>query len=241
MPGGGMLSVQLERLAVAQTRVLSHSRLKPGRHLVLTVSDQGGGITPKVMDHLFEPFFTTRGAQSGTGLGLAVVHGVVAEFGGAIDVDSTPGRGTRFRLYLPECTEAAGVAPAPGRHVTAGQGQALLVVDDEPTLVAMAEELLKGLGYEPAGFTDPLAALQAVRDSPRRFAALITDEVMPGLTGTQLTEALQAHAPGLPVLLVSGYGGALLAQRAVAAGVTRVLTKPLRRAELAGALAELLR
>jgi signal transduction histidine kinase len=242
MPAGGRLSVQLERVAVTDARVLSHSLLVPGRHLALTVADQGGGITPEVMERLFEPFFTTRGAERGTGLGLAVVHGVVAEFGGAIDVASTPGQGARFTLYFPECTDAtAEAASLPGHAVPRGQGQALLVVDDEPTLVALAEEILTGLGYGPVGFTDPQAALQALRENPGRFAAVITDEVMPGLTGTQLTEALRAHAPGLPVLLVSGYGGALLARRATAAGVTRVMSKPLRRAELARALAELLR
>ena len=250
MPGAGRLSVQLQRLSVAEPRVLSHSLLQPGRHLALTVADQGGGITPEVMERLFEPFFTTRAAEHGTGLGLAVVHGVVTEFGGAIDVLSKPGRGATFTLYFPECTDADDdtaadpaddLADRAGRALPGGHGQALLVVDDEPSLVALVEELLTGLGYQAFGFTDPRAALQALRESPRKFAALITDEVMPGLTGTQLTEALQTHAPGLPVLLVSGYGGALLAQRATAVGVTRVLSKPLRRAELAQALAELLR
>lgn len=240
MPRGGMLSVRLAREQVAATRVLSHSRLAPGRYLALAVADQGEGIAPHVMEHLFEPFFTTRGAQSGTGLGLAVVHGVVAEFGGAVDVQSTPGQGARFTLYLPECLEAA-AAPVPtGAAVPGGTGQALLVVDDEPLLAALAEELLTGLGYAPVAFTDPVAALQTLQADPARFAAVITDEVMPGLTGTQLTEALRRHAPGLPVLLVTGYGGALLARRAAAAGVTRVLAKPLERAALAHALGEVL-
>jgi CheY-like chemotaxis protein len=114
------------------------------------------------------------------------------------------------------------------------------VVDDEPDLVALAEEMLGALGYRPVGFTDAAVALQALLEDPRRFAAVITDEVMPGLSGTALTQALRVHAPDLPVLLVSGYGGALLAQRAAAVGVTRVLAKPLQRAELAQALAEML-
>jgi len=116
----------------------------------------------------------------------------------------------------------------------------VLVVDDEPSLVAMLAEMLKGLGYEPVAYSDSSAALRALRDDPGGFAAVITDEVMPGLSGTQLTEALRAQSPHLPVLLVSGYGGALLASRAATAGVTRVLSKPLQRTELARALAELL-
>ena len=240
MAAGGMLSVHLERLRVAAPRVLSHSQLPAGHCLALSVSDQGGGITSDVMEHLFEPFFTTRAAQSGTGLGLAVVFGVVAEFGGAIDVKSSPGQGARFTLYFPECTDALGRPEPLSEMAPGGTGQRLLVVDDEPELVALTEEILIGLGYDPVGYSDSTAALQALRDDPQRFAAVITDEVMPRLSGTQLTQALRQHSPHLPVLLVSGYGGALLAQRAAAAGVTRVLAKPLQRADLARALAELL-
>ncbi|HZE92323.1 MAG TPA: ATP-binding protein [Rhizobacter sp.] len=240
MPQGGMLSVQLRREPVAAARVLSHSSLAAGNYLVLTVADQGEGITPDVMEHLFEPFFTTRGAQSGTGLGLAVVHGVVAEFGGAIDVASSPGQGARFRLYFPECAEALGATDAPVAVALRGAGQRLLVVDDEPELVDLALEMLLGLGYEPEGYVDSAAALRALRERPQRFAAVITDEVMPELSGTQLTQTLRAFAPDVPVLLVSGYGGSLLAQRAAVAGVTRVLAKPLQRADLSRALAELL-
>ncbi len=243
MPGGGMLSVTLEREQVTAPRVLSHSRLAPGSYLALAVADQGGGITPDVMERLFEPFFTTRSAQSGTGLGLAVVHGVMAEFGGATNVQSTPGQGARFTLYFPEWTGGTGAAstaePVPDM-ARSGAGQRVLVVDDEPDLVALVEEMLRGLGYHPVGHVDSTAALEALRQDPQSFAAVITDEVMPRLSGTQLTQALRQHAPYLPVLLVSGYGGALLAQRAAAAGVTRVLSKPLQRADLSRALAELL-
>lgn len=241
MPEGGVLSVQLERTTVDVARVLSHTRLAPGRYLALSVADQGSGISPQVMEHLFEPFFTTKAAQSGTGLGLAVVFGVVTEFGGAVDVQGRPAEGARFTLYLPECTDEAAQAGPEAPQAGRGAGQRLLVVDDEPELVALTVELLQGLGYAPEGFTDPSAALQAVRDEPGRFAAVITDEVMPGLTGTQLSQALRAHAPRLPVLLLSGYGGAMLAQRASAAGVNRVLAKPVQRASLAHALADVLR
>jgi CheY-like chemotaxis protein len=240
MPDGGMLSIHLGRTQINAPEVLSHTLLAPGDYVKLTVSDQGSGITPEVMEHLFEPFFTTRAAQSGIGLGLAVVFGTVAEFGGAIDVKSTPGQGAQFTLYFPACedrVDAVEHAPLPATH---GAKRRLMVVDDEPGLVAMTGELLGALGYSPVGYDNSIEALRALRDDPGGFAALITDEAMPGLSGTQLTAALRKFAPDLPVLMISGYGGASLAQRAAAAGVTRVLAKPLQRADLSRALAELL-
>ena len=240
MPGGGMLSVHLRREHVAVARVLSHSALPVGDYVALVVADQGAGITKEVMEHLFEPFFTTRAAQSGTGLGLAVVHGVVSEFGGAIDVGSRPGQGATFTLYFPQCADESETARAPA-VIRPGAGQRLLVIDDEPDLVGLALEMLQGLGYEPEGYIDATVALQALRLRPHDYAAVITDELMPGLSGTRLTESLRRFAPHLPVLLVSGYGGVQLAQRAAAAGVTRLLAKPLQRAELARVLAALLR
>jgi signal transduction histidine kinase len=113
MPGEGMLSVRLERLHVAEPRILSHTQLSAGDFVALTVSDQGSGISPEVMEHLFEPFFTTRTAKSGTGLGLAVVFGVVAEFGGAIDVRSSPGQGASFIVYFPLCPDMQAPEPRP--------------------------------------------------------------------------------------------------------------------------------
>lgn len=241
MPNGGRLSVHLDRWRAAAPRVLSHSRVVPGDYLRLRVTDQGAGMSPQVMERLFEPFFTTRSAQSGTGLGLAVVHGVVAELGGAIDVQSVPGQGASFTLYLPECMDEEGGARTAQRALPAGQGQRVMVVDDEPELVGMTMEMLAALGYAPDGFVDPSAALEALLERGHGYAAVITDEVMGGLSGTQLTVEVRRHLPDLPVLLVSGYGGALLARRASQAGVTRLLAKPLQRAELAEALVQLLR
>ncbi len=243
MPDGGTLAVSTGRRTLREPQAVSHGQLEPGDYLALSVADEGEGIAAEVMDHLFEPFFTTRREHAGTGLGLAVVHGVVAEFGGAIDVQSTPGApraGARFTLYLPESHDALVLEAATSADTPTGRGQTLMIVDDEPALVELAEELLAELGYEPIGYTDPKAALTALRDEPGRYDALLTDEVMPAMTGTQLTEALRAFAPQLPVLLISGYGGPQLAARAAAVGVTRVLAKPLQRAELAQALDQLL-
>lgn len=239
MPDGGTLTVSTQRYAVRDPQAVSHGQLAPGGYLALSVSDEGAGIAAEVMDHLFEPFFTTRKEHAGTGLGLAVVHGIVSEFGGAIDVQSSPGAGARFTLYLPESHDALPPRSPAVSDTPIGRGQTLMIVDDEPALVELAEELLAELGYEPVGYTDSSAALQALRNEPGRYDAVLTDEVMPTFSGTQLTEALRAFAPHLPVLLISGYGGPQLAARAAAAGVTRVLAKPLQRDVLAQALDQL--
>jgi signal transduction histidine kinase len=159
-------------------RVLSHSQLPPGTTSSSPCPIEGPAL-PRGDGAPVRALFHHRSAQSGTGLGLALVHGVVAEFGGAIDVRSSPGRGARFILYFPECAEAASPEPAPPKSAAPGAGQSLLVVDDESALVDMMSGMLKRLGYEPVGFCDPAAALQALREEPRRFAAVVTDEAMP--------------------------------------------------------------
>ena len=239
MPGGGTLTVDLRRVHMVQARILSHSRLEAGSYLALAVADEGGGISASVMEHLFEPFFTTRAAQLGTGLGLAVVHGVVTEFGGAIDVASEPGHGSLFTVYFPEYVGAAAPQPlAPDSQP--GASQTIMVIDDDADLVAMLSEMLTDLGYAPIGYSEPALALQALLGAPEKYALVITDEVMPGMSGTLLAQTLSAQRPGLPLILLSGYGGPLMAAKAVTAGVSQVMLKPVRRDELAQVLQTLL-
>ena len=239
MPAGGMLSVRTRRVPVGSDRILSHSQLVAGEYVALSVSDQGAGIAPEVMNRLFEPFFTTRVAQSGTGLGLAVVHGVVAGLGGAIDVESVRGRGACFTIYLPVSAER--VSASAHRQVAAvsGRGQRVAVVDDDPELVGLNVEMMSRMGYSPDGFIDAAALLDAIR-AGAAYEAVVTDEAMPGMTGIQLTAAMRQMGSRVPVLLVSGHGGTSLAERAASAGVHRVLAKPLQRSELIRALNEVL-
>ena len=240
MPQGGMLEVELETLELAEPLALFEKSLAPGRYARLAVTDGGGGIAPEVMARLFEPFFTTKGPSKGTGLGLAVVHGVMADLGGAIDVQNVPSRGARFVLYFP-CLDAVPQDDVAADTTTpSGQGQTVLVIDDEPALVELAEELLAGLGYEPVGFGGSEQALAAFGADPDRFDLVLTDEVMPQMTGTALATALHAIRPRLPIVMASGYGGPQLEDRAATAGVTVLVKKPLVRAELAQALAQAL-
>lgn len=241
MPQGGVLQVALDEVRLVVPRQLFDLRLPAGRYARLSVTDTGAGIAPEVMARLFEPFFTTRGPQVGTGLGLAVVHGVMVDLGGAIDVQSTPGQGARFDLYFPRVEGVPDEARQVDDTAPTGSGQTVLLVDDEPGLVELAEELLAGLGYEPVGFASSVQALAEFQRDPERFDLLLTDEVMPEMTGTALAQAVHVVRPGLPVVLASGYGGPQLAARAAGAGVTVLIKKPLVRAELARALARALR
>jgi CheY-like chemotaxis protein len=191
-----------------------------------------------VVERIFDPFFTTRGVGKGTGLGLSLVHGIVTDLGGAIDVKSAIGEGTTFEIWLPTTTEAGKPATTTAeRELPRGRGETVMIVDDEPMLVALAEEMLAGLGYEPVGFESSRVALQAFRADPQRFDLVLTDEAMPELVGTELAGEIGLLRPDIPIILMSGHGGTSLAHRASAIGVKEVLHKPLQRSDLADSLA----
>ncbi|QJR13324.1 ATP-binding protein [Usitatibacter palustris] len=233
----GALEVVVANEHVAQPFVARNGEAPAGEYVKITVRDTGHGIAPEVIDRIFEPFFTTKPAGRGTGLGLALVHSVVKEHQGYIDVASTLGQGTTFTVWLPmlpadELEAAPKVDPR-----TPGRGQVILAVDDEKQVLAALEEMLANLGYEPAGFNSSREALEAVRADPRRFEAVVSDEVMPEMSGTQLAVELRKLNPAIPIVIATGYGGAGFETRALSAGVNRVLRKPYRMNEIGEALA----
>jgi PAS domain S-box-containing protein len=240
MERGGVLRVALERVELSEQRALSRGTLSPGAYLRLVVSDTGIGIPPAVLERMFDPFFTTKGVGEGTGLGLSLVHGIVSELGGAIDVATKPGEGTKFEIWLPVAGEAERPAADAIRELPRGNGETVMVVDDEGPLVALAREMLAELGYKPVGFESSSAALQAFRAEPQRFDLLLTDEAMPDLVGTELAREIRQIQPTLPIILMSGNGGGQLAQRAAAVGAKEVLRKPLQGRDLAESLARVL-
>jgi PAS domain S-box-containing protein len=240
MSGGGVLAVVLERAEATSPLAVSHGALSPGPYVRLTVSDTGAGIPPAVLERIFDPFFTTKGVGEGTGLGLPLVHGIVGDLGGAIDVATTPGEGTTFAIWLPLAGETARPFPKAARQASRGNGEAIMIVDDEAALVTLAEEMLAELGYEPAGFESSVAAMEAFRADPQRFDLVLTDEAMPDLTGTELAREICRLRTEIPVVLMSGYGGTALAARAAAAGVREVLRKPLESRDLAESVARAL-
>jgi CheY-like chemotaxis protein len=189
------------------------------------------------MERIFDPFFTTKGVGQGTGLGLSLVHGIVNDLGGAIDVASTTGEGTRFDVWLPVAAEMPMPTREPSQTLPVGRGQTVMIVDDERALVALAEESIAQLGYEPVGFDSSVAALRAYREAPDRFDAVVTDESMPELSGTELAHEIRRLRPSIPIILMSGHGSLELAQRGTQIGINELLLKPVHSRNLAESLA----
>lgn len=237
MKSAGQLDVSLDVVHLDAPLAVATSTLLPGDCLRLSIADTGSGIAPELLGRIFDPFFTTKEVGVGTGLGLSLVHGIVTDLGGGIAVDSRVGHGSRFTVYLPTNVVVARPASGAPGLLPHGDGQVVLLVDDEEALVRLGEETLAGLGYEPVGFASAAAALDALRAEPARFDALLSDEAMPGLTGSELARAAHALRPDLPILLMSGYVTTALLQRARDAGVADVLSKPLAAADIAHALA----
>jgi CheY-like chemotaxis protein len=237
---GGVLSVVLERAEVTDPVILARGSLARGPYVRLMVSDTGSGISPAVLERMFDPFFTTKDVGEGTGLGLSLVDGIVTDLGGTIDVTTIVGVGTRFEIWLPVAGETAIPAVEAPRTLPQGNGETVMIVDDERPLVALAEEIIADLGYEPVGFDSSSAALEAFRAAPDRFDLLLTDESMPDLLGTELAQAIRRLRPSIPIILMTGYGGTQLANRAVDIGLSEVLRKPLHRRDLADSLARVL-
>jgi predicted ATPase/signal transduction histidine kinase/GAF domain-containing protein/CheY-like chemotaxis protein len=236
---GGTLRVVLETTELCAERALFSGTLRPGHYVRLTVEDSGSGMDAATLSRIFEPFFTTKEIGRGTGLGLSLVYAIVTDAGGAIDVHSIPEQGSTFAIYLPHVQDVP-VAEEPLMPLSRGNGERVLLIDDEANILATTAQVLTRLGYEPVSFSDSRAALAAFEAAPRSFDVVVTDDVMPGLTGTRLASVLHQQRLELPIVLVSGYSGPILAQRALAAGVSELLVKPLQPRDIAAALARVL-
>jgi PAS domain S-box-containing protein len=216
-------------------------QLAAGRYVRVAVRDDGCGMDAATMKRIFDPFFTTKPTGTGTGLGLAAVLGIVSEHNGAICVESEPGVGTTFELFLPACEAAAEPAPpAPRRSLKAERRATILVVDDEADLAAMTCAMLRALGYSAVSSTNAAMALSIIRDDPFAVDLLITDQTMPGMTGDELAMGAKAVRPDLPIILCTGYSARLNEAVAKEVGAHALLFKPLSRDDLAQAVAQAL-
>ncbi|CAN7445006.1 ATP-binding protein [Acidovorax sp. LjRoot74] len=239
-------SIHVEAATVQPDQRLSERLgLAPIDYVALTVRDTGPGMDAATLERIFEPFFTTKPVGQGTGLGLAVVHGVMRTHEGGVDVQSTPGQGSRFTLYFPVATsattaapansapqtqplatEAAAPAPAAPSSSTPAKKHHVMYVDDDQALVFLVQRLLRRRGYEVSGFTDPHEATAALRAAPQRYDLLVTDYNMPGFCGVDLVREARLIRPDLPVALASGYVTAEIEQAALAEGAQALIHKP---------------
>jgi len=220
----GVLEVRLEACTLGEAR----GDLRPGRYACLTVRDNGPGMDETMRSRIFEPFFTTKPVGQGTGLGLSVVHGIAQAHEASIEVDSTLGEGTTFRVYFPavDAPVLDVLVPPPSATPVQGKGGHILFVDDEQGLVLLMKRLLTRQGFRFSGYDDPREALEAVRANPDQFDLVVTDYNMPHISGLELAQAVKEIRADLPVILASGYITEELRAKAPAAGIRELIYKP---------------
>jgi len=202
---GGLLELEIRRVTLTESPLQRFPDLRPGDYLELSISDSGEGIAGKHLERIFEPFFTTKPEGEGTGMGLAVVYGIILEHGGSISVQSEADTGTTFRILLPALAVADDIAPSVEHHPNQARGQGhVLFVDDEQMIVDLAQRMLQRLGYKVSCFTNPWLAVQAFEKDPHGFDVVITDYTMPNLTGLELAQKMLACRPSLPIVINTG-------------------------------------
>jgi PAS domain S-box-containing protein len=229
---GGQLAVNLERVLLEEEMAANHPNLKSGPYLKLTVSDTGPGIPQTYLNRIFEPFFTTKEKGEGTGMGLAVVHGIVTGHGGDILVRSEQGKGASFFVFLPAVEKR--MQPETRIAIRPPTGtESILFVDDEAALVNAGKRMLESLGYEVVTRTSSLEALELFAHQPGRFDLVITDMTMPGLTGDLLAQKLIEIKSDLPVILCTGFSARINEKKALALGIRAFVTKPVLKRQIA--------
>jgi len=225
--GTGRIHIGLESTTLDEAAAQRLGGLPCGAYAHLWVSDNGVGMDEATRERIFEPFFTTKPVGQGTGLGLSVVHGILAAHHGAIEVDSAPGQGSTFHLYFPvveHAQAAAAVRPEP-LESTRGHGEHVLYVDDDETMVVMVERLLERAGYRVSSYHDANQAIAAVREHPSDFDFVVTDFNMPECSGLDVARELAGIRPELPVVISSGYITDELRGQARDVGVRGLLEK----------------
>jgi CheY-like chemotaxis protein len=228
MPQGGRLTLHTEAVEVSDGATAANAEARAGRFVRLSVTDTGCGMDEPTLQRIFEPFFTTKGAGKGTGLGLATVHGIVKQHCGWIEVQSTPGRGTTFGVYLPVCAMTAQPAtPAEAAQPTEGRNELLLVVEDETAVRTVLAAILRCHGYRVIAAANGPEALRLWEKHRDEIALLFTDMVMPeGMNGRTLAERLRLDQPDLKVMIHSGYSRTMTAQPPDASRRMTILDKP---------------
>jgi PAS domain S-box-containing protein len=241
MPGGGLLTIETANVELDAAYAREHVGSSPGRHVMLAVTDTGIGMDAKTRSQVFDPFFTTKEQGKGTGLGLSVVYGIVKQSGGSVWVYSEPERGATFKVYLPRVDEPVEAQePAPAAPAAAGGTETVLLAEDDPSVREIVADVLTRRGYRVLRAADGQTALEMAAARPGQIDLLVTDLVMPGMTGRQLAEAFAAQSPGVRVLYMSGYTDDAVVRQGVLAESFNFLQKPFTPSALALKVREVL-
>ena len=226
MKTGGILDVRLESVKLDQRTADKIPNLKKGSYIRLTISDTGHGMDIKTKERIFEPFFTKKEVGSGSGLGLSVVHGIISNYGGAIIVDSSPGKGSTFIIYLPKYAGELSEPDKLSKKLLKGD-EYILFVDDEPEITFMGKKMLENLGYKVTISSNSLSALEEFCSKPSKYSLLVTDQNMPNMTGTELASNMKSVQPGLKVIIITGYSDTLSEEVLEESGISEVILKPM--------------
>lgn len=226
---GGDLRIELKEITVTEDSSDASAGLTPGRWARLRVADTGSGMPPAVVERIFEPYFTTKRADEGTGLGLATVHGIVQNHRGHIQVGTEEGQGTEFMVYLPvkEGVQRTETAAIETESVLEGRGH-VLVIDDEVMIVDVLKRGLERAGFQVTAFENPVLALQAFEADPRGYDVVVTDQTMPGMAGMEVAAKMFNLRPDVPIIMTTGFSAQVNEEQALAAGIRSFLTKPLK-------------
>ena len=230
---GGTLTFTLENQRLAETRYAMALSIPPGDYVKITIADNGPGIPDALLERIFEPYFTTKEKQEGTGLGLAVTFGIVKNMNGLIEVEENAPGMTRFAVYLPLVRNGGTEGTEPSARLPRGRNQKILCVDDEAVFLEVVQKHLEGLGYRVAASRSSVEARDRLMAEPDAFDLIITDQTMPELTGVQLAAEIRKHNPAVPIILCTGYSEAVTAHTARQLGITALIMKPVTRKELA--------
>jgi signal transduction histidine kinase/CheY-like chemotaxis protein len=233
---GGVLKIDMRQIEVGFDDMMENIGMKYGPHVRLTVSDEGMGMEPSVLERIFEPYFTTKEPGKGTGLGLSVIHGIVKNHGGHIRVKSEAGSGTTFDVYLP-VIEGTEIEDETNIEIKDSHGnEHIMVVDDEETIVSMERKILERLGYQVTSSTDSTRALREFADQPDKYDLVITDMTMPHMTGDEMAKKMMDIKPTLPVILCTGFNERISEEKALEMGITKFVMKPVITDELTSAI-----
>jgi CheY-like chemotaxis protein len=236
---GGVLSISLSEIDLDAAFTDQFPAMTPGRYVKLSVSDTGSGMTPEIKEHIFDPFFTTKDKGKGTGIGLSLTYDIIKSYGGIITVQSTPDQGSTFDVLIPAIKSTKPLKVDMDEVVHRGK-ERILFVDDEDALADLGKQMIEHLGYRVTARVNSLEALKLFQKDPYAFDLVITDLVMPNMSGDELAQKILAIRPDIPVILITGFAEQITSEKAGLIGVKKLVTKPIVMKDIAKLIREAL-